>query len=351
MNTLIVGQGLAGSLLAWELLRRGRQVIMVDDDHACSSSMAAAGLINPVTGMRLVKHPMTGEFLAAASESYRSLERELRVPLLHWIPMWRATRSEKDRDRYRARYRHATYRDYIGPWSTEPPHPNVAPHAGGFMQRHTGFLQPQRLLAALKARFQRLGLLRIARIEPKAMSIQHGGIALAGCSASEVVFCEGFRGAANPWFDWLPFQPVKGEILTLRTETELPEAIINAGHWLLPLGNGRFKLGATYDRKRLDCQPTRDGREQLLAAIPHLLQGDTQLVIEDQRAGVRPSTLDKAPFLGRHPHHPELIIFNGFGSRGSLTIPWYARWFADYLCGRADLPRNGDIQRYRDRLS
>ncbi|HBA65740.1 MAG TPA: FAD-dependent oxidoreductase, partial [Methylococcaceae bacterium] len=54
IDFLIVGQGLAGSLLAFELIQRNAQVMVVDDGRE-NASEVAAGLINPVTGIRLVK--------------------------------------------------------------------------------------------------------------------------------------------------------------------------------------------------------------------------------------------------------------------------------------------------------
>jgi len=349
-RTLIVGQGLAGSLLAWELLRRGQRVVILDDDHARASSTAAAGLINPVTGMRLVRHPLAETFLTAAEGCYRALERDLHIPLLHWVPLWRCSRSETDPARHRTRRRDPAYKDFLGPWRAAAPHPAIVAGQGGFMQRHTGYLAPRRLLAALKDRFRQQGLLRIARVEAGTLQYSRRRVLLAGCRADRVVFCEGASGAGNPWFRWLPFQPVKGEILTLRADASLPNVIVNAGQWVLPLGNGRFKLGATYDRTHLDCIPTAAGRDQLLAALTHLIRLESPPRLLAHRAGIRPSTLDKAPFIGPHPVHPALLIFNGFGSRGSMSIPWYAARFADYLCGHGPVPAEADILRFRDRL-
>ena len=41
LDCLIIGQGLAGSLLAWTLLRRGDRVALIDDGHRSSASLAA----------------------------------------------------------------------------------------------------------------------------------------------------------------------------------------------------------------------------------------------------------------------------------------------------------------------
>ena len=46
-DTLILGQGLAGSALAWHLIEAGERVCVIDDGHCRSSTRVAAGLINP----------------------------------------------------------------------------------------------------------------------------------------------------------------------------------------------------------------------------------------------------------------------------------------------------------------
>lgn len=65
-----------------------------------------------------------------------------------------------------------------------------------------------------------------------------------------------------------------------------------------------------------------------------------------QEAGIRPTTLDKQPFIGHHPKHPELIIFNGFGAKGSLQIPWYCQCLANNLMYNQAIPENSHIMRY-----
>jgi len=66
VDFLIVGQGLAGSLLAKELLRRGRTVHVVDDRWKSSSSQVAAGLMTPLTGRRFTLTKDYPELFASA---------------------------------------------------------------------------------------------------------------------------------------------------------------------------------------------------------------------------------------------------------------------------------------------
>jgi glycine/D-amino acid oxidase-like deaminating enzyme len=347
LDFLIVGQGLAGSLLAWSLLQRGHTVVVVEDHHRTSSSIAAAGLINPVTGQRLVKGDEVDACLAAAQHCYRSFEQRFEVALLHEIPMQRLLPNSKLYDAWQQRSVDPAYSSYLGGYFSagESGWPLNDPH-GSFRQHHTGYLAVGNLLALLRDELMARDAYIAARISHDELHLSADGVQWADLHAAQVIFCEGYLARENPWFSWLPFQPVKGEILTIDAYGELPDVILNGGHWLLPLADGHHKLGATFDREQLDETLTVEARRELLAALSELLLQPPECRVIDHRAGVRPGTRDKQPFLGLHPHHPQLAIFNGFGSRGSLLIPWHAELFADVLSGTRELPSHLDIRRH-----
>ena len=88
-DVLILGQGLAGTLLAWECEQAGLTFRIADPGHAGAASVVAAGVVNPVTGLRLVKSWRIEALLPAAREAYRGLEAALGVPL------WREMRIRR----------------------------------------------------------------------------------------------------------------------------------------------------------------------------------------------------------------------------------------------------------------
>lgn len=347
IDTLIVGQGLAGSLLAWELAHRGEHILVVDDEHASASSVAAAGLINPVTGQRIVKTSGADGYLPQARRRYRELETALGVSLLVEKPMWRLLRKAKEREVWQRRREDPAYEGYLGDWLDtavlQPPF--IAP-LGGFVQHHTGYLETHNLLGALREYLLETGRYRPQAIHYDDFALDGEQVRFDGLRCGRVIFCEGYKAMHNPWFDWLPFTPAKGEILTLRLEQPLPDVIINAGRWLMPRENGEYRLGATYEHAPLDEHTTEAARQTLLSALPDLLVSPGSYTVTAQQAGVRPATTDRQPFIGLHPRWPQLGIFNGFGSKGSLLIPWHASVFADALSGGRAVPMHCDIRRH-----
>jgi glycine/D-amino acid oxidase-like deaminating enzyme len=191
-------------------------------------------------------------------------------------------------------------------------------------------------------------MLREQTVDWKDLVLRENGITCGSIQADHAIFCDGYRSMHNPWFDWLPFAPDQGEILTLKrvSDQPLPDRIINGATWLLPVDHGRYRLGATHYHDRQDNQPTESGKERLLEGMEKLLRHPQALELESNDAGVRPATADRQPFIGTHPKRPRLHMFNGFGAHGSLTIPWYAQRMAAWLLTGRSLPENADIRRY-----
>lgn len=347
VDCLILGQGLAGSLLAYRLMQRGERVLVVDDGHASASSTVAAGLINPVTGKRLVKSVGVDACLPVARACYRELASLLGNELLVDKPMLRLFHAEEMRLRWQQRREEPGYDAYLGEILSpaQLPAPVRAKYGAG-VQRQIAYLRTRPLLHGLRDWLRQQSAYMSATFAYQDLVVRDDGIAWRDVTAGRVIFCEGYKASQNPWFDWLPFQSAKGEFLTLSCDEPLPDFILNAGQWLMPRGDGRYRLGASYEHEQLDEQVTAEARDMLLQALPKLLAGPPPFQVVGQEAGVRPTTSDRQPFIGVHPRCPGVYIFNGFGSKGSLLIPWHVEQFVGYLNEGGPLPPGCDIHRH-----
>jgi glycine/D-amino acid oxidase-like deaminating enzyme len=347
VDYLIAGQGLAGSLLAWRLLQRQQRVLVVDEQHRQSASMVAAGLVTPITGMRLVKTAHIETLLPHALQDYRQLGSGLRQRFYHPRPMLRLFAKAQEAERWRSRCSMSEYR----PWLRQALAPGQWQHflenpLGGFFLAHAGYLDIPRLLHQLKRHLIENNAYRSGRICPDECRIEHDKARWQDVSARVLIFCEGHQARFNPWFRWLPFRVAKGEIITLNYAGRHPGYIVNRGRWLLPTQQGQFRFGANYEHAPRDIAPSDSERDKLLAALPSLTPRAKAFQLVQHEAGIRPASADTQPFIGRHPRHPSLAIFNGFGSKGSLSIPYCASRFADHLLQEAPLPVWADIARY-----
>lgn len=347
IDTLILGQGLAGSALAWQLIAAGQRVCVIDDGHRSASSRVAAGLINPLAGLRFNRRPEVADWLDGAERWYAELAAQFGRDFLHQVPMLRLFRSPEQRRFYDRRAADPDSSGLIGPAFTADrcPEPIAAPH-GGFLQRRTAYVDLPLLLATLRDWLRQRGALIEAELPPQRIAVDGGGVHALGLHADRLVFCEGARLRDNPWFRDLPLQPEKGEILNLAATDWRPRHIINGAHWLLTLQNGELRLGATHEHARLDDRTTEAARTTLLGWLQTLRPAAPLPRVTDQQAGIRPGTPDRHPLIGPHPGQPRLWVFNGFGARGSLTIPWYAQRLSARLRDAAALPAAVDIRRF-----
>jgi len=347
VDTLIIGQGLAGSLLAYELIKRGQRVLVVDDENHISASSIAAGIINPITGQRLVKSWQVDLLLPVALRCYRALEHELGQSFYQSRAMLRLFQTEKQLAIWQQRQEDPGYQPYLGkkflPGGVSD---KLLDPLGGFEQTQTGFLMMPELLAALKHFFILQHSYHAGRVDYDTISGDAEMLKWHGFKAKNIIFCEGFNAKANPWFAHLPYQPSKGEIITFSSKVDLSQNIINDGHWLLPLGGNLYRAGATYSWDVLNQNSSEEGRQALTASIQRKLQQAAPLEIHQHNAGIRPGTKDKKPFIGRHPRIARFAIFNGFGSKGALMIPYYASRMCDHLLQGAPLPPEVDIKRF-----
>ena len=332
---LIIGQGLAGSLLAWELLQRGCNVMVIDNGLE-NASQVAAGLINPVTGMRLVKSADVEHLLPSAMRCYEQLSQFFKQDFYIEKPMLRLLNNELLLANAHKRLADSAYNGYVKTIINTPAHPYLE-------QQQTGYLQTRLLLSCLKQYFIERGCYRQTAVNNQDIQLQPS-LSWQDMSFKKILFCEGHHATHNPWFSWLPFQPVKGEILTLQHQSPLPDVIYNFGDWLIPLDKQRIRLGASFDRVHLNTEPTLHAKTALLQSLKHSSLHLSELSIIDHQANIRPCTLDKQPFVGEHPTLPQLAIFNGFGAKGSLQIPKLTQLFADALQNNCPYPSS--IDRY-----
>lgn len=325
-------------------------VLVADDGHATASSRVAAGLINPLAGMRFNPSPHIYAWLDSVMSLYGQLEHQAGQNFLHWLEMVRLFRSSEQVRFYQRRREDPAAQDLLDkPFEAGQSGQPVSAPWGGFRQRRTGFVDLPALLDYVREWLDAQGMLVTTRVDEEALEPEASQIRWGSRRVKQVIFCNGYRAMRGRWFGCLPFAPDKGEILALDPAAGshlLPDRIINGAHWFLPHADGRYRFGATHDHHHKDQLPTSKGKEQLVKGMQSLLLHSQALKVAQQLAGVRPSTSDRQPFVGTHSEHPRMHIFNGFGAHGSLTIPWYSERMTQWLLQGKPLPENADIRRY-----
>jgi hypothetical protein len=295
--------------------------------------------------MRFAKSTDVDTLLPAALTCYARLADFFHQVFYHEKSMLRIFRSDDELKNCQKRLYQAKYQIYLGNMS-EPDKliNNLATPFGFLEQKQTGYLATRPLLNCLKQFFISHDCYRQLEFDYQDIQLSPY-LRWQDMTPKRVIFCEGYRASKNPWFSWLPLQPVKGEILTLQHESELPDKILNFGNWLIPINHQQVRLGASFDHDQLNTEITLQAKNALLKSLKEFAPL-TQATLINQQAGIRPCTQDRQPFIGRHLRYPQIAIFNGFGAKGSLQIPWYVEHYADALLKGKPLLITCDIQRY-----
>lgn len=339
VDSIIVGQGLAGTVLAWQLVWRGQKIAVIDDPQPKTASRIAAGLITPITGQRLVPSWRFDEFWPAAVNFYRQAEAQTGKRFFREIAMVRLFKNEDEK----ARLKETAKPDlrFPEPLVNEADFHNPF---GGF-EMTGGRLDVPEFLAASKEWLKQAGAYRSGTLDlPGEVGLHKETVAIPkfGVKAKRVLFCEGFRALENSWFGGVPFDPAKGDILTVRVPGLTENRVIHRGIWLAPLEDELFRVGATYNREQFDAEPTETGREELCRQLASFLKRPFEVI--DHRAAVRPIVLGRHPAIGLHPRIPALGYFNGLASKGSLQAPFIAEQFARFLTGDGEIDEELNVQ-------
>lgn len=347
LDYLIIGQGLAGSILAMQLLERGKKVRVLDNSQHLCASQVAAGMITPIAGKRLAKTWLVDECLPVAQTFYQYWEQKWKQSFFHPLEIQRFFNSEEQANRFTQKREHP---DFVAYWGAHTPaqqfRPDTADEYGSVAIQHGGYVDTPSLLTAARQYLQGRESYQATCCDYSDFQISEKSVSYQSITAQAAIFCEGWQGKDNPWFDHLPFNCAQGDIVTVKTQQPPPLQILNRGKWLLPQTDQTIKIGASYTRDRLDGKPTAAAVEELCAVLHSLAPHLAEYEIRDHQAGIRPLTVDNRPFIGRHPLHKRVALFNGFGSKGTLWIPYFAEHFIKHLETGTPLQKEADINRH-----
>jgi len=340
---LIIGQGLAGTALAWRLWQRRVPFVIVDRDEPLTSSKVAAGLITPITGMRLTLSWRYAMFYREALVFYRDCGKRLQQRFFFPRGYVRLLKDEKELAKWDKRRRDPDMPPFLHPREPKLSAEVFRDPQNGFQQRHAAWLDTTAFLQASRRFFESLEACLKADVRPEDVHDDAEGVTWNGQCFSHVIWAQGWSAAKHPLFDWMPFQSALGTILTVKADLRGEKRIVNRGCWLLPRKDGTLRAGSTYDWTFSDPNtPSPEHVQHLEATMNTLLSAPTE-VIATQNA-VRPIIKGRQALMGTHPAHPRVAFLNGLGSKGSLRSPWLARHLIEHLLDGAAIDAEMDLQ-------
>lgn len=339
---LIVGQGIAGTLLAYRLMKAGKKVLVLDESTPFQSSSVAAGMYNAVSGKRMTLSWKWKETYPEAKELYTQMGNFLGKNYLFEKETFQSFGSIKEQNDFSLKAEDDNFQFHIGPATKS--FPEINSEFGAFMIHSTGWLQTNEFLNDFKIFAQKEGMMQVEAVDWGSFQNHESGISLNEYQAGKVISCEGWKITLNPFFNFVPIIPTKGDVFLLKCDA-LPDTYIwKKGVYLVPLGNGLFKAGSTYRWNEAHVEPDKEGYRELHSKIKNQLKVPFEVL--EHLTGFRPASKNRMPIVGEHPIHKNLIALNGLGTRGIMLAPFVTKQLTDFLLAGNPLDPEIKINRY-----
>lgn len=349
---LIVGQGVAGSFLAFMLWEKGKNITLIDNAHHTCASKVAAGICNAITGKRFTKTWLAEEVFPFLHHFYQHLENNiLNTKFYYPTQTYYPFEDIQEQNTIFAKSEQLTWKEQV---SFEAPDKALEPYLqntyGGWICKGACTIDTHHLLARFKDFFAEKKLYLQDQLDHSLLKIDNNTNhwLYKDQSYQNIIFCEGTQIQKNPFFNYLPFKFVKGEIITIELDTPLENftQIINKGIFIAPIGKKQYKVGATYNWDDLSWQNTEQAKEEIETKLKKILKTPYKVIA--QEAGIRPATYDRRPFIGKHPQYSNLWVFNGFGTKAFSLVPYLATQFIEHLIyNKNTIPPEANIERVK----
>jgi glycine/D-amino acid oxidase-like deaminating enzyme len=342
-EVLIVGQGLAGTWLSYWLYKKGISFKMIDQPNPGGASLRAAGLINPVTGRRLVTTWMIDELLPFASNAYQEIGKLINRKVIEETSLVDFFPTVQMMQAFQKRFEEDPL--YL--------FPGIEPEKYAQWFRYDlgwGEIKPcllvnvEMLLTSWREWLKGRNYIIELAFDQSELKLRESGVNFSDMSARYIVFCDGKSSVKNTYFNKLPFALNKGEGLLVEIKDLPANQVYKKGMSLIPYRENIFWLGSSYEWSFNDDQPSgkfRTGAEQWLK---HFLKLPYR--ITEHFAALRPATLERRPFVGFHPMQPRVGILNGLGTKGCSLAPYFAWQLAEYLGEGKEIMSLADIRRF-----
>jgi len=353
VKVTIVGAGVIGCTLAYELTRRGADVLLLDmRQPGAGATQASAGMLTP---------HLEGESAAllqlgiAGLARYDAFVRDLRAASGREVEYRRdgsvevaLTDAEVEGLQGRAaRYDAAGVgnRFVEGPeaHALDPSLPSAV--RGALVVPEHGYVGVRSLASALLATAERAGA-RVA-VGARVERVTTEGAVTRVQTDRESVDADAVVVAAGSWFGQVPVdgvtseavRPVRGQLLQL-SMSHAPTSRVVWGRscYLVPWIDGTVLVGATVEDVGFDEHASAAGVSGLLASAFALLPSTRSARFDGVRVGLRPATKDHLPIVGRSSVAPGVVYATGHYRSGILLAPLTAEVVADLVLDGRESP-------------
>lgn len=325
----IVGQGIAGTLIAFELQKRNKSYFVFDEESD-SASMVAAGIINPITGRNFVKSWLLDQLLPKAIQTYDELAIFLDIPTYQKINILRTLTSIKDENAWMARKDDQEYENYIEQKTDDSVLDQFINKAEAYGEIKNAYqIKLKEIVLAFRSYLKNSNLYSKIQILEKDVEYHDTMINIKGRKfLKNVIFCNGYKAYDMESFNKIQWNPTKGNVMIIKSDMDLVKNLRDE-IYVTPIGDNRFWIGSEYQAYQTSLGIDEDKQTRMKEVLNKLLILPYE--IEIQESGIRPATKTRRPVLGKCPGNEKIVVFNGLGTKGASLGPYFADQLVKYL--------------------
>ncbi|MGF7230480.1 NAD(P)/FAD-dependent oxidoreductase [Arachidicoccus sp.] len=346
VDFLIVGQGVSGTFLSFYLLKAGKAVLVIDDDKPNAASRVASGVVNPVTGRRIVKTWKIDELMPFVFAAYNDISNFLQMPsCISRCSILNIHATKQMQVAFEQRLRHGP-NEYLRTCANENDWKQYFNFEYGIGETHPAFVVNLFDLLALWREYL-IGVTSLLNehFNEADCLVQENQVVYKDIVAQRIIYCNGTSIANSSYFEKLPSAYNKGEAAIISVPGLPRNFIYKQGLSIVPWkNNDLFWVGSTYEWNFLDDLPSEGFKEKVETYLKANLKLPYSVV--EYLAGIRPANTERRPFVGFHPTYKNVGVLNGMGTKGCSLSPYFANQLAQNILTGESVDAQVDISRF-----
>lgn len=343
LDYIIVGSGIAGVSFA-ELALQNDKSFLVFENYSTNSSRIAGGLYNPVILKRFSEVWKAKEQLEFALPFYKAISDRIATEFDFPIPVYRKFASIEEQNNWFHAADKANLAPFLAAEIIHKQYQSITSKFGFGQVMHTGYVDVAILLDNYIQYLSHKNSFVNESFDYSQLVVNDDSVVYKGIKTKNIIFSEGFGLHANPYFNHLPLDGTKGELLIIKAPDLNLDVVLKSSIFILPIGNDCFKVGATYNWEDKTDTPTEEGKQELIDKLKELIDCDFEII--EHFAGVRPTVKDRRPLVGHHAAYKNIHVLNGLGTRGVMLGPWLAKALFENIENGIPLDNQISIRRF-----